>query len=69
MAKGQRYKTPEGWVVQAFCFALDLTAAQSRITDRSGPVLRLVQNLPPMQAQPRHRVGQGLDLPRLRRPA
>jgi hypothetical protein len=52
MAKGQRYKTPEGWVVQAFCFALDLTAAQSRITDRSGPVPRLVENLPPMKAQP-----------------
>jgi putative transposase len=34
VAKRQRYEPPEGWVVQAFCFALDLTADQSRIVAR-----------------------------------
>jgi putative transposase len=29
MVNGQRYKGPEGRLVQAFCFALDLTAEQS----------------------------------------
>jgi putative transposase len=40
----ERYEPPEGWVVQAFCFALDLTPTQSGIVARHFGARRKAHN-------------------------